>query len=110
MPAVRWLAGTALAAAIGLAAIAYPLYPGSGLVFLAFNLCFFGLALLILPPPRLYVYTFLAAFLTLGFWAKALVHTIWATGFLEPVGDFANTPNEWDNALVAASCAALAVI
>ena len=110
MPAASWLAGTALAAAIGVAAIAYPLYPGSGLVFLAFNLCFFGLALLAFPPPRLYVYAFLAAFMALGFWAKTLVHIIWSTGFLEPVGDFADTPQEWDSALIAASCAALAVI
>ncbi len=110
LPAVNWVAGIALGAAISVSAIGFATYPGSGFVFVSFNLSFFGLAILIFPQPRLYVYTFLAAFLALGFWAKTLIHTIWATGFLEPVGDFADTAEEWDRALIAASCAALAVI
>jgi len=102
-------AGALAVAVIVFCGVAFANYRGSGLVFFAFTVCFLLLAALVFPRPRLYVYTFLAAFMTLGFWAKALVHTIWATGFLEPVGGFQDTAQEWDNALVAASCAALAV-
>lgn len=85
-------------------------YPGSGLVFAVFNLCFIALVALIVPRPRLYVYTFLAAFLALGFWVKVIVHAIWAPGFVEPVGDFSSTPAEWDDALLASSCGAVGLI
>jgi len=59
------------------------------------------------PKPRLYVYTFAAAFLVLGFWLKVVFHAIAAPGFVEPVGDFSHTPAEWDRALQVAACAAL---
>lgn len=98
------------AAALSLAAYAFSHYPGSATVFIAFNLCFFALAGLIVPRPRLYVYTFLAGLLLLGFWLKVVVHAIWAPEFIEPVGDFANTVEEWDRALIAASCGAVGLI
>jgi hypothetical protein len=81
-------------------------YPGSMLLFALFNLGFFFLLALVFPPPRLYFYTFLAIFLTLGLWAKTLMHTLWSAGFLEPVGNFGGTPAEWDAALLAMSAAA----
>jgi hypothetical protein len=82
-------------------------YPGSALVFAFFVLCFCALVALVFPRPRLYGYGFLAVFLAFGFLAKVLVQSIWAPGFIEPVGSFAGTPQEWDAALLAASCAAL---
>jgi hypothetical protein len=85
-------------------------YPGSALVLTFFTLCFCALVALIFPRPRLYGYAFLAAFLALGFWAKVLVHSIWAPGFIEPVGDFNGTPQAWDAALLAASLAALGLV
>ena len=89
-PSIVMLAGgAALLIAVVLSAVAFARYSGSGLVFLIFNVCFFALVALIFPRPRLYVYTFLATFMALGLWAKALVHTIWATEFSEPAGDFA---------------------
>jgi hypothetical protein len=103
-------AGTVIAAMIAVAGIALAHYAGSAWVFVVFNVCFFGLFALIFPRPRLYVYTFLAGFLGLGFWLKALMHAIWAPGFVEPVGDFAGTPQEWDSALLAASCGVLGII
>lgn len=96
--------------AFAAAAIASSLYPGSGAVFLFFNACFFALVGLALPRPRLYVYTFAAAFLALGFWLKVVVHAIAVPGFVEPVGDFSYTAGEWDRALRVAACAALGLI
>jgi hypothetical protein len=85
-------------------------YPGSAPVFLLFNLCFFALVALAFPRPRLYGYTFLAIFVTMGFWAKTWIQCIWAPGFLEPVGDFRNAPEQWDGALMAMSAAVLGLI
>ena len=104
------VAGVAVGALAAAPAIALARYQGSPSVFIVFNLCFFALFALILPRPRLYVYGFLAALLGLGFWAKVLMHVIWAPGFVEPVGDFANTPAEWDRALMAASAGILGVV
>lgn len=86
---------------------AFPRYAGSASDFVFFNLCFLLLAALIFPKPRVYVYTWLAGFLMLGFWLKVMVHAIWAPGFLEPIGDFSGSSPEWDAALLAASCGAL---
>jgi len=105
-----WSAAALLVVSISLSAFAFGRYPGSSFVFIIFNLCCFGLAALIFPKPRLYVYTFLAGFLVLGFWLKVVIHAIWSPGFMEPIGDFGNTPEEWDGALLAASCGALGVI
>ena len=102
-----WGAGLAAAA---LAFIALARYPGSAAAFLLFNVCFFACVGLLLPRPRLYVYTFLALLLALGLWAKTMMHTLWQFSFLEPVGGFANTPQEWDRALFAMSAAALGLI
>jgi hypothetical protein len=99
-----------LASAICAAAYGLARYPGSAVVFVAFNLCFFGLAGLVIPRPRLYSYTFLAGFLLLGFWTKALLHAILAPPFAEPMGDFANTAREWDRALVVSACGALGLM
>lgn len=94
----------------GLAVALLPSYPGSFGVFLAFSLCYFALIGLTAPRPRLYGYTFLSALLFLGFWLKVAVHSLWPVGFVDPVGDFGNTPQEWDTALIVASCGALGVI
>jgi hypothetical protein len=93
-----------------LAALGFARYSGSGAVFAFFNLCFIVFFVLALPRPRLYVYSFLALFLGLGLWGKTLFHIISGAGFLEPVGDFANRPQEWDRALIAMSAAALGLL
>jgi hypothetical protein len=97
--------GAVLAAV--LLGVALPRYAGSTPVFAFFNVCFLLLAGLIFPKPRVYVYPWLVGFLLLGFWLKVMVHAIWSPGFLEPIGDFSGTPDEWDAALLAASCGAL---
>lgn len=93
----------AIAIGVAFASVALGNYGGSAAIFVLFNVCTLALLILTIPKPRAYVYTFLAAFLFLGFWLKVVVQTIWAPGFLEPVGDFANTAEEWDRALIAIS-------
>jgi hypothetical protein len=108
--AVVWPAAAVTVALMLLGACAFLQYAGSGFVFFVFNLSFFALAVLAFPRPRLYVYTFLAAFMILGFWAKVVIHAIWAPDFVEPVGGFSNTPAEWDSALLVATCGAIGVM
>lgn len=104
------ITGLLLSGALAAAAVASALYPGAGGVFIAFNACFLALAVLAIPRPRAYVYTFLAAFLILGFWLKVIYHSMGSSGFVEPVGDFRNAPQEWDRALIVAMWAALGAI
>lgn len=92
------------------AAIASSAYPGSGATFVFFNLCFAALLALAAPRPRLYVYTFLAAFFALGFWLKVLFHSLAAPGFVEPIGDFPHTAAAWDRGLLAIAFGALGLI
>src|SRR6185503_10347024 len=80
------------------------------IVFLLFNVCLLALAALVLPRPRAHVYTFLAAFLVLGFWLKVLLHKLGLATFVEPVGDFSGSAEQWDRTLLAASCGALGLI
>ena len=82
-------------------------YPGSAGIYVFFTFAFSILLGLIFPRPRLYVYTFLALFFVLGFWMKAIVQSIWAVGFVEPVGGFDDTPVAWDAGLRVAAWAAL---
>ena len=88
------------------AAITGALYRGSGAAFGLFTLAFLGLSALVIPQPRLYVYTFLAAFLLLGFWLKVVLHVVWDPGFVEPVGGFSYAPQEWNSGLFAAASGA----
>lgn len=87
-------------------AITGALYRGSGFAFGVFTLAFLALGVLAIPRPRLYVYTFLTAFLLLGFWLKVVLHIVWDPGFVEPVGGFSYAPEEWDNGLFAAASGA----
>jgi hypothetical protein len=85
-------------------------YAGSAAVFLLFNLCFFALVALTLLRPHAYVYTFLTAFLVLGFWVKVMLHALGAISFMEPVGDFAGSSEHWDRSLMSASSGAVGLI
>src|SRR5207248_2910292 len=82
--AMKVALGIAVAAAFATAVFAWLGYRGSGAVFIEFNACFALLAALVLPRPRAYVYTFLVAFLFLGFWFKVIFHAIAAVPFVEP--------------------------
>src|SRR6185295_10059274 len=79
-------------------------------VLILFNLSFLALVALALPRPRAYVYTFLAALLMLGFWVKVVLHKLGLASFVEPIGDFSGSAEQWDRALIAASCGALGLV
>jgi len=85
-------------------------YPGLSIIFGGFLVTFLILLFLVLPRPRLYVYTFVAGLLALGFLGKVLLHLAWPIDFLEPVGSFRGKPEEWDDALLAGICGALGAI
>src|SRR5215471_15560667 len=73
----------------------YRTYPGSAASFLAFDASFLLMVVLALPRPRIYTYTFLAAFLFLGFWVKFMAH-MWVTyPFVEAIGKFGGSSSEW---------------
>lgn len=83
--------------------------PGSFMPVAAFNAAFIAMLLLALPRPRFYVYTFLALFLFLGFWAKYWVHGALAFAFIEPIGAFDGSAAAWDRALWLASAGAAGI-
>ncbi|MGE0558335.1 MAG: hypothetical protein AB7E73_02735 [Burkholderiales bacterium] len=102
--------GTLLIIAGVLAVATLVHYSGSVPTLAFFHACFLLLLVLTFPRPRMYFYTFFAAFLFLGFWPKVVMQIIWAVGFIEPVGDFSGSPAEWDNALQAAGWGAAGVM
>lgn len=103
----KWLAGCAVGAWLLLVIVTLFAFSGSLLTLLMFHLSCALMLGLAFPRPRVFAYTFLAAFLFLGFWAKFVVHQIFQYPFIEPIGDFAATPAQWDRALAAAASAAL---
>lgn len=50
--------------------------------------------------PKSYFIFFLFSFLTLGCWAKIALHLLIGNNFIEPIGDFDESPAAWDNALL----------
>lgn len=84
-------------------------YEGSFGPFVLFAASFLAMALLALPRPRSYAYSFLAAFLFLGFWSKFSAHALFDYPFVEPTGRFDNSGTAWDAVLIASSFVALGV-
>jgi hypothetical protein len=91
------------------AAGTYVGHPGSPWVLTAFHLAFAAMLALLPRRPRVDAYSFLAIFLFLGFWAKFVAHQWFRYPYIEPVGDFAQRPEQWDRALAAATAAAVGV-
>lgn len=85
-------------------------YPGNRFLFLTFVLVYTSMAALILPKPRLYGYTFLAAFLFLGFCAKSIAYLGLGVALIEPTGKFDGSGYAWDSALLPAMAGSAAVI
>lgn len=75
-------------------------YPGSPVLLAIFSLASSGLVIVALSVrPSAFGVT-IAAFLSLGFAAKAIAHLVFGVEFSEPVGAFDGTPEQWDRALV----------
>lgn len=82
-------------------------YQGSLLVFFVFSLVFYILVIDILRRPVASTvisssisYGFLVAFLTLGFWAKSILHLVVVYDYREPIGYFDGTSQAWDEVLL----------
>jgi hypothetical protein len=85
-------------------------YPGSVLVLLFFQLVFLLMFVLAWVRPFVYAHFFLTFFLFLGFCLKFNAHLFFEYPFVEPVGDFSGSSQEWDRALAGGSAAALGVV
>ena len=85
-------------------------YPGDRQVFVAFILAYVSMAVLAVPKPRSYGYSFLAAFLFLGFCAKTVAYFALGIALVEPTGAFNGSGTAWDAALVPATVGGAAVI
>lgn len=96
-------------AAAAIATATLSVWPGSVWPFLAFSGAMILMAALALVGPVSYAYSFLAAFLFLGFWCKLVVHLLTGVPLIEPVGLFDGSPIAWDAAVLVASAAALGV-
>lgn len=107
--AFRWGRLALLLVLIVVAAGTYVGHPGSAWVLTAFHLAFAAMLALLPRRPRVDAYSFLAIFLFLGFWAKFVAHQWFRYPYIEPVGDFAQRPEQWDRALAAATAAAVGV-
>ena len=85
-------------------------YPGEKLQYIVFSihayiLLYFGLA-----QRFSFFFLFLSIFLWLGFWFKLTIHTVFNYPFVEPVGSFLGSGNEWDQLLLTADVAFCGVI
>ena len=85
-------------------------YQGSLLVFFVFSLVFYILVVDTLRRPVVSAvissslsYGFLVAFLTLGFWAKLVLHLVVVYDYREPIGYFDGSPQAWDQVLLVTS-------
>ncbi|WP_439878163.1 hypothetical protein [Pseudomonas prosekii] len=75
-------------------------YPGSKILFITF--CALSIATVhaaLINRAGSYFAFFLFAFLTLGCWAKLVLHLYLSNDFIEPVGDFDESPAAWDRAV-----------
>ena len=100
----------AIVSFIALVLVAMRAYPGNRSVFLVFVLLYMSMAALATPKPRLYGYTFLAAFLFLGFCAKSVAYLGLGIALVEPTGRFDGGGAAWDASLLPAIAGAAAVI
>ncbi|TWC34980.1 hypothetical protein FBY03_11125 [Pseudomonas sp. SJZ079] len=77
---------------------------------LCFQLVFLLMFVLAWVRPFVYSHFFLILFLFLGFCLKFNAHLFFDYPFVEPVGDFSGSPQEWDRALAGGAAAALGVV
>lgn len=82
-------------------------YAGNRWLLVAFHLAFLTMLALAWPRPRIDAYFFLAIFMFLGFWAKYMAHAIIVYPFVEPVGAFTDSPEQWDRVIIVSTVAAL---
>ena len=106
----NWVIGLILMLCVSAVGRTIWLYPGTVWVLVAFHFSFLALVTSAWPRPRTDAYFFLAGFLFLGFWAKFTIHLIFPYPFLEPIGAFDASADQWDLALSAATAAVFGVV
>lgn len=85
-------------------------YPGSKYIYLLFTLASLVLLVSSLFYSRTYSYSLLSIIILLGFWAKVSWYFISAQSFVEPIGAFNGSPEQWDQALLVSVSAFLAIL
>jgi len=97
-------------AAVTVVVVAIARYPGTQIDFCFFLAAFVLLVASTAPRPRMYGYTFFAAFLFLGFAVKAVAYFALGVTLLEPTGNFNGTASAWDASLLPATVGALGCV
>ncbi len=87
--------GLAIAAVLATGA-GYALYPGSLALFVAYSLVYFAIVGVALLNPRDYAHLFLSLMWIVGLWLKPVLHWVDNWPFVEPVGNFVDTAQNWD--------------
>lgn len=87
--------------------VTVPSYPGSIGTYLLFGLASALLVASALVRPMAYGHASLVLFLTLGFWLKVVTAMLDMPVLIEPTGDFAHRPDQWDRSLQLASAGLL---
>lgn len=82
---------------------AHPFHPGSTAAYAAFCVASAALMTSALIGRRSVFTLVLAVFLTLGFWAKLMLHLMAGMEFNEPLGSFDGSGPAWDRALLTAA-------
>ena len=94
----------------GVALTTFAMLPGTLLALAAFHITMAAMIYLIFIGPFSYAYGFWATLIFLGFWPKLVAHLLFGLEFVEPVGAFDRTANQWNTALLATAAAAIGVI
>jgi hypothetical protein len=85
-------------------------YAGSWLIYTLFSAVFFCLLVSGIYYRFSFAYAFLAVFLWLGFWLKFVAHLLIGYAYLEPIGYFKSTSDNWDAVLIVSTVGALGVM
>ena len=88
----------AMALMISISATFY--YPGTKILFIAYSALSIAIVhATLINRAKSYFSFFLFSFLTLGCWAKIVLHLFLGNDFIEPIGDFDESPAAWDKAI-----------
>lgn len=85
-------------------------YPGSKLTYFIFSVSFWLMLLTSFNKRAHYGYLYLVVMLWLGFWVKLTIHLILDYPYMEPVGQFDESPEAWDEVLWVAIVASIGVM
>lgn len=85
-------------------------YPGGKHIYLLFTAVSLVLLVSALFYSRTYSYILLSIIILFGFWAKVTWHFISEQPFVEPIGAFNGSPEQWDQVILVSTCAFIAIL